>query len=71
MLPTTDENHGLIPVLPRVVATVQDTRKFVDGRWMELLTDGSQVEVTRGARAWCCTVGPRAREREGETSAVE
>ena len=36
-----------------------------------VLTDGSQVEVTRGARAWCCTVGPRAREREGETSAVE
>jgi hypothetical protein len=46
MLPTTGENHGRIPVLPRAVATVRDARKLVEGRWVELLTDGAQNPVT-------------------------
>lgn len=32
MMPTTSENFGRIPVLPRAVAIARDAREFVEGR---------------------------------------
>ena len=69
MLPTTGENHGRIPELPRAVATVQDARRLVEGRWEELLTDVAHWSVSWCTREWerLMTSGPHlsARMQDG------